>query len=197
MINGRIEQNPREGLTSSKVRRFLSLPFRPCGLKTWFAVKRFEDIPVDTLLREGIEGILLDADGTLGAHATRCFPDSAVRHVQLMREKGLKVAIYTNASENRFEQFNGVGIVSSVPAKPGHLGFEIAMKRHLALDDPAKVCMIGDNYLTDGGAVNAGMRFIYVKPVKGGETGPHRFARYLAYLCARLYSGKKFYYLSS
>ena len=53
----------REGLTWSKIVRFVSLPFRSKGLETLFAVRCFEDISPSQLLKEGIEGVLIDADG--------------------------------------------------------------------------------------------------------------------------------------
>ncbi len=182
----------REGLTFGKVWRFLTLPFCPAHLKTDLAIKRIEDLPLDDLIADGVEGVLLDADGTLGMHHCRVYPDAVVEKVRQMREKGLKVAIYTNSSEDRFQQFNPVEIVREAAPKPDPKGFEAAMKNHLHLSDPAKVCMVGDNYVTDAGALSAGMRFIYVKPIEGNEGFFHSFTRYLAYLCARVHSRESF-----
>ena len=61
------------------------------------------------------------------------------------------------------------------------------MKNFLELDDPLKVCMIGDNYITDGGAIDAGIRFIHIKPVPGNEPFIHALTRYFAYLCVRFH----------
>ena len=184
--------NFREGLTGAKISRFLLLPFQPKFLKTYLVVKRFEDISIDHLLKDGVEGVLLDADGTLGPHHTRHYPESVVAHVRQMADKGLKVAIYTNSSNKLFHQFAGIEIVREAYPKPDPRGFETAMKDHLQLDDPSKVCMVGDNFVTDGGAISAGMRFIYVQPVKGNENIGHSFTRYLGTLCARLYYGDLF-----
>lgn len=179
----------KEGLTFPKLKRFLSLPFQPSRLSTYLSVKRFEEVPLDILLQDGIEGVLLDADGTLGPHHTCEFDTSKLDHVKKMLGQGLKVAIYTNAIENRFRLFEeaGVKIVSNVPAKPDNHGFETAMNEFLNLQDPSKICMIGDNYITDGGAIDAGMRFIHVQPIAGDEPFIHALTRYLAYLCARIY----------
>jgi len=179
---------PREGLKWVKIRRFITLPFSPKSLRTYRAVKRFEDVPIDHLISDGIKGVLLDADGTLGPHHTRVFSESVRDHIAKMRASGLPVAIYTNALEDRFETFEGVAIVTDVPPKPDPRGFGIAMKKYLQLDDPETVCMIGDNYITDGGAIDAGMRFIHVQPVPGPENPFHRATRFIAYLFARLYS---------
>ncbi|MZG54075.1 MAG: HAD-IA family hydrolase [Nitrospinae bacterium] len=180
---------PREGLTWAKISRSLALLFQPSRLTTYLAFNRFEEIPLSKLLQDGMQGILIDADGTMGPHHTREFNTSILEHVQKMLQKGLKVAIYTNAFEDRFQSFEklGVKIVSDVPPKPDREGFEIAMKEFLQLQDPSKICMVGDNYITDGGAIDAGMHFIYIQPVKGNEPFVHALTRYLAYLCARIY----------
>lgn len=191
-MNTTNDSNPREGLKWVKIRRFLTLPFSPKSLRTYLAVKRLEDIPIDQLTLGGIKGILLDADGTLGPHYTRVFSESVRAHVHAMVQSGLRVAIYTNAMEDRFEAFEGVGIVTGVPPKPDPRGFEIAMKEYLQLDNPATVCMIGDNYITDGGAIDAGMRFIHVQPVPGPESFFHRITRTLVCQLARLYFPQSF-----
>ena len=183
-----MKQTSRERLTLAKVLRFLTLPFCPSQLQTYLAVLRFEDIDPKRLLSDGVRGVLIDVDGTLGPHKTEYFPESAVRHVRHMVASGLKAAIYTNASESRLRQFAGVPVVTDVHPKPDCRGFSAAMKNYLNLDDPSQVCMIGDSYITDGGAITAGMRFIHVQPIEGGETIVHRIARKLALFCAQWYS---------
>lgn len=186
-----IRKNPslREGLTWAKFIRFLALPFSPSRLSTFMQVKKFEEVSIERLLERGLEGVLIDADGTLAPHHAREFNLPVRDHVRAMLEKGLKVAIYTNAFEDRFEAFQemGVKVVSNVPAKPDPRGFQAAMTDFLHLDDPAKVCMIGDSYVTDGGAIDAGMLFIHVEPVKGNEPVMHSATRLFAYLCAKIY----------
>ncbi|MGV7222259.1 MAG: HAD family hydrolase [Nitrospinales bacterium] len=189
---GSKDSNSREGLKWSKVLRFIALPFCPSRLRVYIVLKRFEDLPIKKLVVDGIQGVLLDADGTLGTHHTKIFPQTAVDMVQLLVEEGIKVAIYTNSTENRFHQFEDIPIVSDVLAKPDPLGFKLAMTKYLLLDDPDKVCMIGDSFITDGGAVDAGMKFIYVYPLTGKENPFHKFTRYLAYLCARLQNKNEF-----
>ncbi|UCD10444.1 MAG: HAD family hydrolase [Nitrospinaceae bacterium] len=180
-------KSPREGLTAAKVFRFLSLPFRPDRLKAYRSVDRFVDIAIAPLLADGIRGVLLDADGTLAPHHSQAFSPAVMEHVHEMTAAGLKVAIFTNANDDRFEQFQGVSVVTGVPAKPDPRGFLTAMRKHLGLDDPKAVCMIGDNYITDGGAISAGMRFIHVRPLPGPEKWAHRTLRAAAYYLARLY----------
>ena len=176
-----------EGLTLAKVLRFLLMPFRPTLLQTYIAVNRFTDVPIDQLKADGIQGVLIDTDGTMGPHHARKFSQEVVEHVNKMIDSGLKVAIYTNASEGRFNQFQNISVVTDVPQKPDHRGFEKAMKNFLQLDDPKMVCMIGDNFITDGGACLAGIHFIHIRPIKGNEPFFHAFTRKLAFMCARFY----------
>lgn len=186
------KQVSREGLTVAKILRFLSLPFCPALLQTYLAVRHFVDVPVDRLKADGIQGVLIDADGTLGSHHARKFSHEVVAHVNKMADSGLKVAIYTNSFEDRFHQFQNIAIVTDVPPKPDRRGFEMAMKNFLGLKDPNTVCMIGDNFLTDGGARLAGMRFIHIHPVKGNEPFIHALTRELAFQCARFYFPRSF-----
>ncbi|QPJ63625.1 MAG: HAD hydrolase-like protein [Candidatus Nitronauta litoralis] len=167
----------RSGLKWVKLKRFISLMFQPESMTTYQSVSRFEDISIERLKTDGIEGVLIDADGTLGPDHARQYSDAVVGHVLKMKESGLKVAIFTNAREDRFHQFPGIPVVSDVPAKPAPEGFLKAMEHFLELENPAQVCMIGDNYLTDGGAVKAGMLFLYVEPIPGPENFIHKWTR--------------------
>lgn len=171
----------RSGLKWVKLRRFISLMIKPESMNTYLAVSRFEDVPIDRLKSDGILGVLIDADGTLGPDHAREYGDSVVTHVIKMKESGIKVAIYTNAREDRFHQFPGIPVVSEVPAKPDPKGFLLAMTRFLNLENPSQVCMIGDNYITDGGAVDTGMHFLYVEPIPGPEKFIHKWTRDLAH----------------
>ena len=189
MNQNNLTSSENEGLTWAKLSRFIALFFQPSRSSTYLSAKRFEEVPIEILLNDGIKGILLDADGTMGPHHTRVFEPAILDHVHRMLQQGLNVAIYTNAADDRFQSFEkiGVKIVNNVPPKPDRTGFIKAMKNFLELGDPLKVCMLGDNYITDGGAVDAGMRFIHIQPVSGNEPFIHALTRYLAYLCARMY----------
>jgi predicted HAD superfamily phosphohydrolase YqeG len=176
---------PTEGLTWKKLARFFCLAFSPKRVKPYLAIRRLEDVSPARLQAAGIEGVLVDADGTLCPNHARVFPESAVHYVLALRAAGLKVAIYSNCVADRYSQFGGVPVVLEAEAKPDPRGFLRAMQNYLHLDDPAKICMIGDNFLTDGGAIDAGMRFIHVQPVPGVENRIHRLTRWWALACAR------------
>ena len=156
------------------------------------AVNHFTEVSVGQLKMGGIQGVLIDADGTLGPHHAREFSREVVEHINKMVNSGLKVAIYTNAFEDRFHQFKDINVVTDVLPKPDKRGFERAMKDFLGLDDPSVVCMIGDNFLTDGGARSAGMHFIHIRPIRGNESFIHSFTRKLAFRIAQFYFPNSF-----
>ena len=189
----RDKQIKRDRLTFAKILHFLLMPFRPNLLKTYMAVDHFIEVPVAQLKVDGIQGVLIDADGTLGQHHARKFSREVVEHIDQMVNHGLKVAIYTNAFEGRFHQFKDIKVVTNVFPKPDRRGFEQAMKGFLYLDDPGVVCMIGDNFLTDGGARLAGMHFIHVRPIRGNESFIHSFTRKLAFKVAKFYFPNSFH----
>ena len=188
------KNNPvsREGLNLTKVLYFMLMPFRPNLLKPYMAFGHFTEVPIEQLKLKGIQGVLIDADGTLGPHHSRIFSREVIEHVNKMVTSGIKVAIYTNAFENRFQQFTDITVVTDVPPKPDRRGFKEAMEVFLGLKNPNEVCMIGDNFITDGGARLAGMHFIHIHPIKGDEHFIHSFTRKLAFHCARFYFPRSF-----
>jgi len=182
----------RDGLTLAKTIYFLLMPFRPDLLKTYMAVDRFIEVPIDQLKVDGIKGLLIDADGTLGPHHARKFSSEVVEHINKMVDQGIKVAIFTNAFEDRFHQFKGINVVTNVQPKPDKRGFKKAMTDFLGLNDPSVVCMIGDNFLTDGGARLAGMHFVHIRPIRGDESFIHSLTRKLAFKFAQFYFPNSF-----
>ena len=85
--NHSITSSEREGLTWATVARFLSLPFQPSRLSTYLAAKRFDEVPLNTLLQDGIKGVLIDADGTIGPHHTLDIDASILAHIQKMLQQ--------------------------------------------------------------------------------------------------------------
>ena len=105
----------RSGLKWVKVKRFFTLLVAPRRGKAYLSLARFEDVPIDRLLADGIRGALVDADGTLGPHHTPRYPASTIAHLKALQATGIRVAIYTNDREDRFDQFEGIPVVSGVP----------------------------------------------------------------------------------
>ena len=70
--------------------------------------------------------------------------------------------------------------VTNVKPKPHPDGFDRAARHYLGLP-PSQCTMIGDNLLTDGGALRAGLKLALVTPVPGPESRGHRATRDYGY----------------
>lgn len=142
----------------------------------WFTLDSIVDLDPAALKAAGIEGVLVDVDATLVAHHVRAFPPAVFAVLDRIEAAGLKVAIFSNARDLDTLRSLGVPVIAGVPRKPALAGFRAAVSA-LGLADPARVVMIGDNLLTDGAAVDAGLRFVWCRPIPGREPLGHRWAR--------------------
>jgi hypothetical protein len=167
------EDKSREGISMWKIL------WHPLQLLTSNAFNRaivkvssFEKIDLDLIeeLRGKINGVILDVDETMGPHHGDPFPQN-IEHVRQMIASGRQVVIFSNMKKSdRYAELEamGVKVITSKYPKPDPRGF-IECCQVMGLD-PSEVVMIGDNFGTDGGCVNAGIDFIHVDPIKTEES---------------------------
>lgn len=161
----------REGINLTKIAQCFKL-FLPTNTKTLARLDKFSELDLDKIKQaEGVEikGIILDIDGCLSYNHSEILPEN-LEHLRKLIASGVTVVIYSNMKwSSRYNDLDGqVEVLTNVPAKPDPLGYKLALKK-LGLPKE-NVAMVGDNYLTDGGAVQAGISFIHVKPLrKDGE----------------------------
>ncbi|MBU0553360.1 HAD family hydrolase [Myxococcota bacterium] len=177
---------PRSGLSAGKAWRLWRLLWRPRLTQTRLRLARFEQLDPAWFKAAGLRGALLDADGTLAAHHVRDFSPEVIAAVARLKAAGIKLGVYTNASDEAAFDAIQAPLLRGLPAKPSVAGFRAAAAA-LGLP-PAQVAMIGDSYITDGGAVEAGLAFIYCRPLPGAEPRGHKLARALAAAVARAYA---------
>jgi HAD superfamily phosphatase (TIGR01668 family) len=166
-------------MMSPWVQRVLRFLTRPSSRAIWFVLDDVTTLDAEALTASGIEGVLLDVDATLVPHHERRYPASVHALLERLQAAGLKVAIYSNARDIEALRPLGVPVIHGVPRKPDLAGFRAAVER-LGVTDPARVLMIGDNPLSDGAAVDAGLRFAWCRPLPGREPLGHRAVRGLA-----------------
>lgn len=164
----------REGLTKEKLLHPLRL-FRPKNNYAVAKIQKFTHLRIDDLneiLDRNIQGIILDVDECVAPHHGEILPEN-VAHIVNMVNAGVKVIIFSNmkASERYqpvIDKTDGaVEVHMSKYAKPDKRSFlECCEKMGL---DPKDVLMVGDNFITDGGAIRAGIDFVKVNPVKTEE----------------------------
>ena len=163
----RIHDYSREGLTLSKLLHAFSL-FLPKNTRTLTRLKKFSDLDL-TKIKNGsnIKGIILDVDGCIAYEHKEILPEN-LQKIKELTDLGMKIVIYSNMIWSpRYEKLKGVIVLANVPPKPSRKGFEAALTA-LALPKE-NVVMIGDNYITDGGAIKFGIPFIHIEPLKNGE----------------------------
>lgn len=160
----------REGVNLTKFVQCFKL-LVPKSTRTLARLEKFIDLDIDKMKKENgveIKGIILDIDGCLAYNHGEILPEN-LEHLRALLAKGIKVVIYSNMIWSpRYQNLDGqVEVLTNIPAKPDPKGFEIALQK---LDLPKEnVVMVGDNYLTDGGAIQEGINFIHVNPLRKKE----------------------------
>lgn len=161
------EDQNREGVNFTKFIQLFRL-LRPRNTKTLARLQKFIDLDLGKIqTKTGVEikGIIVDVDDTISYQHGKILEEN-VRHIKKLRSRGVKFAILSNMKKtSRYDVVeNDAIILTNFPAKPDPRGFEAACKE---LGLPKKnVVMVGDNYVTDGGAIRAGLNFIHVKPIR-------------------------------
>jgi uncharacterized protein len=148
--------------------------------------KRVEDIDLEALRTQGVQGLLLDLDNTLtpwrGYEMT-----SACRAWFARARAQFRVCLLSNALSGR--RVRSIAAELGVPCvhglgpwgKPGRLAFRRALARTGTA--PSRTAMIGDQRLVDVlGARRAGLRAILVEPLGKREFLLTRLNRHLARL---------------
>ncbi len=155
------EDQSREGVTLRKFIQLFQLLI-PKNTKTLAVFDKFTDLSLEKIKDFKIKGIILDVDGCIAYNHKDIFPENAT-HIKKLIEAGVKFVIYSNAKKtNRYDVLpKEVKVLTNLPPKPDKAGFETALKE-LGVDKK-NVVMIGDNFITDGGAIQYGIRFIRLK----------------------------------
>lgn len=135
-------------------------------LKPDYIFERIEDIPIDFLKRENIEGILLDVDNTIIAGSKPVSLDIQ-DWIKAVKTSGIQICILSNTWNMRkvkrlMNTFDIYGLHRA--SKPAQRGFEMAYN---ILGIPKnRIAMIGDQIFTDVlGANRFGIRSVFVKPI--------------------------------
>lgn len=163
-------KNDRENLTPAKKTHFKDVIFRGKTRSADAYLDKFSDFDVEILrVKTGkkIKNILLDIDDCIASAYCEIRPEN-LEHIRKLISQGVKVAIYSNCeSSDRLKPLRDMGlfIYEGNLAKPDPAGFHEVCRQ--AGFNPEETWMIGENPVTDGGAVEGvleGMTF--VKPVE-------------------------------
>jgi len=169
----------REGLSLEKLFHFFRL-FNPANNHAIAKVSAFHLIDIariNELLGTNFKGIILDFDECVAPHHGEITQENADALIEMIKSK-IKVVIYSNMEKGprydaliqRVLEETGyeIKVITSKYSKPDQRGFNEA-KTALNLEEDEDVVMIGDNFVTDGGSIHAGIPFIKVDPIKTEE----------------------------
>lgn len=170
------EDISREGLTGEKLKQLGRL-FIPSLNHAIAKVSSFSVIDIariNELLGTNFRGVILDIDECVAPHHGEVLEENVEAIIDMVSDR-VKLVIFSNMKAS--ERYNpliqavkeatgyDIRIITSRYAKPAPRGFEECVSE-LGLNDGEEALMIGDNFVTDGGAVKAGIPFVKVKPIK-------------------------------
>lgn len=178
----------REGISHVKWKQ-LGRILRPRNTVTLARLARFEQLDLGkinqrraALGQPEVAAVLLDVDETIAPHHGPISGANKQR-IRGLLASGVTVAIYSNASDkvtqvraDDLDELRRAGVLvlgGSIAAKPAKAGFDeafVKLSAHAVARGGkplarSQVVMFGDNYMTDGGSVQAGIAFAKVKPV--------------------------------
>ena len=181
----------REGMSGAKVKQLFRV-LQPKNTVTLAKLKSFDALNLGALNatrtargQAPIGALIVDVDETMSPHHG-AIPAAAKSKLAGLVASGTPVAIYSNASEMTSPQrqadladLRRAGVLvlgGTIASKPSRAGFDQAaaeLSAHAAARGitvgKANMAMVGDNFMTDGGAIQAGIAFVKIKPVKTDE----------------------------
>lgn len=143
-----------------------------------------------------VRGLILDVDECIAPHHG-AIPARNLRAIDRLLGRGVQIAVFSNArAGTRLDPLlrRGVSVVTRQPdgspvrPKPEPDGFHAAAQELGRRGvQRGQILMVGDNYLTDGGAIRAGIDFVKVRPVS--TPGRRSAGRVVQQLLRGLYDG--------
>ncbi len=127
-------------------------------------------VDLEDLKNRGILGLILDIDNTLVPMHAKDADENVISWISELKNKGFKVCILSNASENRVIRFNKDISVTAIHRAYKPAGKAFLNAARIMRLEPENVAVIGDQVFTDiygGNKVN--MLTILVKPIDEKE----------------------------
>lgn len=160
----------REWFNLDKTIFSLKVFFNKKYTKTLLSVKDFSDIHFGQLKVLWKKWVILDVDDCIAPHHGE-ITENNLKRILKLHDVWWKIVIFSNMKKtSRYQTLeeNGIEVMTLPDAKPSKKWFEACLDT-LQLD-AKEVVMIWDNFLTDGGARNAGIDFIKVSPINTDTT---------------------------
>ncbi len=133
-------------------------------------VDNFVEITPEFLEKKRVQALLIDIDNTLVDYQTKEPTEEVISWVDNLKNNGIKICIFSNASKERVEVFSkdlGVPAIHRA-GKPSIKRFIKALE--LIKAQPYQSAMVGDQIFTDiYGGKRSSMLSIWVRPITKKE----------------------------
>lgn len=129
---------------------------------------RFNDFDIERLrnmTRKALKAILLDVDGCIAPPCGEILRENVIKIKELL-DRGIKIGVYSNCENlSRMDLLRkmGIDIYNGREPKPESRGFKGACE--FFGFNPEETWMVGDNPLTDGGAIGVLEGTAFIKPI--------------------------------
>lgn len=166
------EDISREGLTLAKLQQPLRLIHAPNShaIAKLSSFQKFNLARINALLGTDFQGVILDVDECIAPHHGRIDLANFDKIMEMV-EEGLHFVIHSNMKANdRYDEIlesgkGSIALLKSRYPKPDPRGFDECVDLLKLPRD--KVIAVGDNFLTDGGAIQVGIPFVHIDPIRG------------------------------
>ncbi len=139
-----------------------------------------EDVDIDALKAQGIEGAIIDLDNTITPWDSHEVSDEVLAWLDRAREAGLRLCIISNSSKQKRVAEISERLDLEAWARPGGKPFGSGFRRGLAMlgTAPEATAAIGDQIFSDvlGGNRN-GLYTVFVEPMGSNEFVATKVAR--------------------
>lgn len=124
------------------------------------------ELPIEELKQAGIKGIIFDIDNTLVPYDEAEPTEKIISFFEALQEKGLKITLVSNNTEDRVVKFNEKLKVLALhkAKKPSRKSFRKALEMMQCSENEAII--VGDQIFTDVyGGNRAGLKTYLVSPI--------------------------------
>ncbi len=138
----------------------------------------FTDLDMDRYIQMGFDTVLLDIDNTIAVPNTGGCDERAAQFIRKLQEKGFRVVIFSNNTEDRVKMFIGdIGVdYHHLALKPLPFSYRAVCRRMGT--KPERTLVLGDQLLTDIlGANLSGCYGIYCRQLQEQDSAWTGFNR--------------------
>jgi len=174
------QEHDREGVSLPKIKHFIETALYGKTRNADAYLEKFADLNIEALramTNKKLRYVLLDIDACIAPSYGPILEEN-LQKIRELISQGVKIGVYSNCKG--MERLNpiremGIPIYDGELAKPLAEGFEGVCEKFGF--NPKETLMVGDNPVTDGGAVGVLEGMVFVKPIPNDKNVKLRFSK--------------------